>query len=102
MTDPKPISRARAYQLRHQAAGLCTRCNSKAEPGKTMCQPHLDYIKGKVMERYRRQKGKTETRAKAPHGVGKIQRLEESIAKHKEWISRYEKELKELKAKFLP
>lgn len=99
MPDAKPISRARAYQLRHKAAGLCTRCNSKAEKGKTMCQPHLDYIKAKVKARYLRQTGKTETRPCAPYGTAKIAYLEECIAKHEKWLARYRKELKKLKAK---
>lgn len=43
MTEPKPleeVSRARRYQLRHAAAGLCEICTSKAIGTKGLCFRH--------------------------------------------------------------
>jgi hypothetical protein len=36
-----PISRQRKYQLRHNAARLCTQCADPAAPGSTRCLKHL-------------------------------------------------------------
>ena len=34
---------ARAYQLRHEARGLCSQCPQPAVPGKNVCNRHLRY-----------------------------------------------------------
>jgi hypothetical protein len=36
-------SAARAYQLRHEAQGLCTQCPRPVVPGKHVCEQHLRY-----------------------------------------------------------
>ena len=43
-------SAARAYQLRHEAKGLCTQCPRPVVPGKHVCEQHLRYRQ----DRYRR------------------------------------------------
>jgi hypothetical protein len=38
-----PPSRQRQYQLKNEAAGLCSKCGRVAVEGKKMCQKHIEY-----------------------------------------------------------
>jgi hypothetical protein len=43
-----PPSRQRQYQLKNEAAGLCSKCGTIAVEGKKMCQKHIDYHRQKA------------------------------------------------------
>jgi hypothetical protein len=94
------LSRQRRWQLQHKKEGLCHLCSSPAAPGKLHCEKHQEIRTAQEKARYLAKCGGVrKNKEYAPHGMGKILRLEAAIAKHKEWIARYEAQLKELKAK---
>ncbi len=94
------LSRQRRWQLQHQKEGLCQLCSQPSAQGKSLCQKHLEIRKASSKSHYLAKCGGVrKNREYAKHGTGQILRLEASIAKHKEWIARYEAQLEELKGR---
>jgi hypothetical protein len=94
------LSRQRRWQLQHKKEGLCHLCSSPVVPDKLHCQKHLEIRNAREKARYLEKRGHVRKhREYAKHGTGKILRLEACIAKHKEWIAKYEAQLEELKGK---
>lgn len=51
-TTEEPVSRQRAYQLRHMEAGLCISCSRPAIEGAVKCKKHLKATREGLRKRF--------------------------------------------------